>query len=70
MKIIGFPRCALCDKPVDLLEQYPDELRCSIRFRVWCHGAKEDIEVFEESLAGAETGSFGEAFVPTKQLSE
>lgn len=52
--MIHWPRCALCDKPVDevITEEEPLSRRFVVTVR--CHGATESCELPTETLVAAE----------------
>lgn len=61
----GWPICARCKKPVDVVERVPDSTSffadCYL-FRVRCHGAMEETRLSGFSLLEVRSVRFGEAF--------
>lgn len=56
------PRCAVCQKPVETIAWWDDQLSCKRVFVVRCHGDEERTVVTDELLAGADGLCFGRAF--------
>lgn len=57
------PRCAVCNKTVDLLTQTYDNTRCRTILTAHCHGEKEVVELDDELLHDADRIGIADAFV-------
>lgn len=62
----GYPRCALCDRPVEKLVSETNILKNVTTLVAHCHGATETAVLTDEQLAGAYFD--GLAFKPPPQL--
>jgi hypothetical protein len=64
---MGWPTCARCKKPVDVVEHVNSFLTRGWVFRVSCHGAHEEaIITYETAWSMSAVVKFGEAFTPSQ----
>jgi hypothetical protein len=62
---MGWPTCARCRKPVDVVEHLNSFAVRGWTFRVTCHGEHEETTITYEAVRSMSTViKFGEAFAP------
>ena len=64
-----WPECAICGKPVEWMESFPDDYRGVIVITVKCHGDSETTLLKERDLCDLEGVEPGQAFTK-KRLPE
>ncbi len=59
----GYPRCAVCKRPVDHIVIAPDPVRCYTDIVIHCHGAVEKLSISYKDIVDATSINIGgEAF--------
>ena len=59
------PTCAVCNKPVERMESMYDVSWRAKRFRVYCHGQKEEAFLNDIDIWNADSIRMGQAFIDT-----
>jgi hypothetical protein len=57
-----FPKCDVCNRPVERVDRHDNYRSGVIVFRVFCHGDQETVELTDAQLARATGLAFGRAF--------
>lgn len=57
-----FPECAVCNKPVEKVQTYRNEIKNCHEFVVWCHGEMETTELDDSVLKLSNKIRIGKAF--------
>jgi len=63
-----FPKCDVCNRPVERVDRSDDCRTGLVTFRVFCHGAEEVVELDEAHIARMRGLAFGRAFKRPKAL--
>jgi len=63
-----FPKCDVCNRPVERVERHDNYRTGVVMFRVFCHGAEEIVEFDDGQLARMRGLAFGRAFKKPKVL--
>ena len=61
----GLPICAVCNKPVELMDSMYDINNYQKRFRVYCHGQVEEAVLNDMDIWNADSIRMGQAFIDT-----
>ena len=64
------PTCDLCGRPVERFDETYDDFTARVRYRAWCHGETEYVDVNEEVLRSGVAMTFARAFVGPRSLPE